>query len=591
MAYTQQTPIGTPDVNLITKTLAGLQPDSALQQYAILHKNNPYILSLAKSESDRRKQLRTASQGQVGQQPTVADQSIAGMAPAPMMAQQQLPENQGIAQIPTPNMQRMADGGIAGYEDDEEGMATGGMGGMFNFAQQSEPVVRMSGGGHIPRYQGNTMDGSVVTSGEMYQAQLALRAKYEQEAIEMSEGKRMQFSPDVKVFAQQLSKSGNASQADYLAKQQQQMLAGSPLRNKAAPAMPDRFKTPEIASTATPELILPYGQSKATNVLGSAPPADKAPPPPGDKPAPQAKLPTSGPSVKEAQDLGSKFYDLKGIEGKLEQAQMQERQDIANEKETRAAKLEAFNKAQGPAMASYEKLLKGEEMQDATDKEKAGLMSLMKGFLAMAAGESPNAATNIAKGAMAGLGDYGDALKEFKKSAKDRNKAMAEIENARRAEAKGDLKDTQMYEDKANDYMRASKQSGIKAIIDATGKSSEISAGIYKTMVDNASANARTMAQINAPDAQSKFYGNLGGGDPKKGLAYFAETMGPDAKGLQAVLKDYSGMVGEARLKAMETSKDPAERARAVTIRQLQKEQAASGLKPVSVAQDRNLLP
>jgi hypothetical protein len=31
-------------------------------------------------------------------------------------------------------MQRMADGGIAGYEDDEEGMATGGMGGMFNFA-------------------------------------------------------------------------------------------------------------------------------------------------------------------------------------------------------------------------------------------------------------------------------------------------------------------------------------------------------------------------------------------------------------------------------------------------------------------------
>jgi hypothetical protein len=46
----------------------------------------------------------------------------------------------------------MADGGIAGY-DDEEGMATGGMGGMFNFAQQSEPVIRMSGGGEVPRYK------------------------------------------------------------------------------------------------------------------------------------------------------------------------------------------------------------------------------------------------------------------------------------------------------------------------------------------------------------------------------------------------------------------------------------------------------
>ena len=84
--------------------------------------------------------------------PTVADREIAGMAPAPMMAQQQLPENQGIAQIPTPNIRTMADGGIAGYEDDEEGMATGGMGGMFNFAQQSEPVVRMSGGG-MPGYK------------------------------------------------------------------------------------------------------------------------------------------------------------------------------------------------------------------------------------------------------------------------------------------------------------------------------------------------------------------------------------------------------------------------------------------------------
>ena len=41
----------------------------------------------------------------------------------------------------------MAAGGMAGYEDDEEGMATGGMGGMFNFAQQSEPVVRMAEGG------------------------------------------------------------------------------------------------------------------------------------------------------------------------------------------------------------------------------------------------------------------------------------------------------------------------------------------------------------------------------------------------------------------------------------------------------------
>jgi hypothetical protein len=94
MAFTQQAPIGAPDVNLITKTLAGLQPDSALQDYARMHKNNPYIVSLAKSESDRRKALRLATQGQVGQQPTVADQEIAGMSPAPVVTGAGVPVGQ-----------------------------------------------------------------------------------------------------------------------------------------------------------------------------------------------------------------------------------------------------------------------------------------------------------------------------------------------------------------------------------------------------------------------------------------------------------------------------------------------------------------
>jgi hypothetical protein len=87
------------DVNQITSTLRSL-PDRALQQYAMMHKGDPYILSLAISESNQRKQLRAAGQGQAGAapQPKVADAAIAGMA------QQQLPENQGIARIPAPNI-------------------------------------------------------------------------------------------------------------------------------------------------------------------------------------------------------------------------------------------------------------------------------------------------------------------------------------------------------------------------------------------------------------------------------------------------------------------------------------------------------
>jgi len=149
------------NVNQITTTLRGL-PDRILQQYAMMNKGNPYILSLAVSESNQRKQLRQAAQARMAApQPKVADAAIAGMTETPAvdamgnvtgMAAGGLPEDQGIARIPTPNIQRMADGGIAGYEDDEEGMATGGMGGMFNFAQQSEPVVRMAEGG-MPGYK------------------------------------------------------------------------------------------------------------------------------------------------------------------------------------------------------------------------------------------------------------------------------------------------------------------------------------------------------------------------------------------------------------------------------------------------------
>jgi hypothetical protein len=155
------------ELSNISDNLA-MMPDPALQQFAQMHKQDPYMVSLALSESNRRKKIRTAAQGQAGSvpQPKVVDAAIQGMtpapAPAPMVAQTRLPENQGIAQIPTPNMQGLADGGIAGYEDDEEGMATGGMGGMFNFAQQSEPVVRMAGGGMAPYIPGYKDTGKVV---------------------------------------------------------------------------------------------------------------------------------------------------------------------------------------------------------------------------------------------------------------------------------------------------------------------------------------------------------------------------------------------------------------------------------------------
>ena len=144
------------ELSNISDNLA-MMPDPALQQFAQMHKQDPYMVSLALSESNRRKKLRTAKQGQAGAmpQPKVVDAAIQGMQPAPApVAQTRLPENQGIAQIPAPNMQAMADGGIAGYGDGDDVPRQNGMaqGGMYDFAQRSEPVIRMSGGG-VPGYK------------------------------------------------------------------------------------------------------------------------------------------------------------------------------------------------------------------------------------------------------------------------------------------------------------------------------------------------------------------------------------------------------------------------------------------------------
>jgi len=590
------------DVNQITSTLRGM-PDQQLQQYAMMHKGDPYILSLAVSESNQRKQMRTAAQGQGGgqQMPKVADSAIAGMT------QQQLPENQGIGQLPTPNIQRMADGGIAGYEDDQEGMSTGGMGGMFNFAQQSEPVVRMSGGGHIPRYQGNTMDGSVVGGNPMYgipgMTAVQPRAEFTQQGApentplfqrimeSLSSGNKER---QLAMIEQKISQ-GTATPEEIAAYQATKVKAG----DKAA--VENKYPASDAIRTKNFPGVTPGFEKMPADVGADKAPANKPSVPPVVN-LPTSYKPTKAPTIDDATALGEKFSNTKERTLDIKRQVLQEQIDADKSKENSIEALKAFNEKQGPAYAGYEKLLQKEELQDATDKEKAGLMSLMKGFLAMAAGESPNAATNIAKGAMVGMGDYGDALKEFKKAAKERNKEMQNIENARRSEERGDFKETRMYEDKADAARQASARFGIAAISEITNTGAKISADIYNNVSSNTSReniarmqeagqNTRFNAQLAAPDAQSKFYGNLGGGDIKKGLGFFAETMGPDAKGLQAILKDYSGMVGEARLKAMETSQDPAERSRAATIRQLQKEQLVTGFKPQNVAQDRNLLP
>ena len=150
--------------------------DRALQQYAAMHKNDPYIFPLAFQESQNRQRLRMSQQRQAGAQPQpkVADQALAQMAPQP------LPEDVGIGALPAPNMTMAAEGGIMGYEGYDEGPSDFGQG----------PVMMMSGGG-VARYNG--AQGSAVSLN-------AIESKYQKELQEINTGARVQYSPDVQEY-------------------------------------------------------------------------------------------------------------------------------------------------------------------------------------------------------------------------------------------------------------------------------------------------------------------------------------------------------------------------------------------------------
>ncbi len=86
----------------ITSVLSQMS-DAELQQYAKLNKSDPYTMALVVSEANRRKEGGMPTQ----KAPTVVEQQIAGMA---------LPEEMGIAQLPTGSME-FAGGGIIAFAE------------------------------------------------------------------------------------------------------------------------------------------------------------------------------------------------------------------------------------------------------------------------------------------------------------------------------------------------------------------------------------------------------------------------------------------------------------------------------------------
>lgn len=89
--------------------LSRLSPEQ-LQAYAQAHQDDMMVVSMVMAEQSRRQKQSTAMQGNQPQPMPVRDQVLS----------QGLPEDSGIAQLPAPNMQNMAGGGIVAFAGGKE---------------------------------------------------------------------------------------------------------------------------------------------------------------------------------------------------------------------------------------------------------------------------------------------------------------------------------------------------------------------------------------------------------------------------------------------------------------------------------------
>lgn len=489
------------DVNQITSTLRSM-PDQQLQQYAAMHKGDPYILSLAVSESNQRKKMRAAAQGQAGgQMPKVADAAIAGMA------QQQLPEDQGIAQIPAPNMQRMADGGIAGYGDDaneDPGMA---MGGMFDFAQRSEPVIRMAGGGHIPRYQGMPKamggDGSLVGDIPGFQA-VSPRAQFTQAG-----------APENQTLWEQIS---NSLQGEGL-QRKIQIIEDRIARGIAGPEEKAYYEQLKAKAAGTPQLAAPKDTFNPDEALLASEKAGKA-----------KTTADKAPATKDTASAASRTQGTQGTQGGTSGQGIQNMYELfagpKNKRDTELNEIERRIREQGEAETSFaqqqlnrlkadiaaqgdygkdkEAKLKAKEERIGKEEGKAGGLALLEAGLAMMSGTSSNAFANIGQGAMVGTAAYRKSLDKIEDAKDKLDDAYGRLEDVRFNQK--NLNNAEIR--KATADVEKAANAGLKSLTDFAvtryGMSREDAKTMFTGAMQERVANIGAGATITAAQMRSK---------------------------------------------------------------------------------------
>lgn len=512
-----------PNSEQITSQIAML-PDAALKQMAMMHKNDPYVLPLIISEDGRRKQMRQAAQAQMaGQpQPKVADAALAQMG--------QLPEQQGIGALPAPNMQHMADGGIAGFDESTNAPITtqrlDGMGktdGMFNYAQDGGGVMRMAAGG-MPKYSGKGEQLVRTTDGGK-SWWLDIPAPSRGSPSPASALANQKFSSKEEAVAAFDALTNTGAMPDSVG-------AGMGMPTGVGmPAGTDVSKLPQAA-------YVPPGAAPGAQPSGNRPPA----------PPTQQGLGSIAPSrtltAEQAKNQAGDFVDFGEARTALSKAETDQESMNARLRTTLADNL-----PKTPAMEGLEKLLDKQEAETGGEKDKAAGLALLSAGLAIAGGSSRFALQNL-KEAIPAVAQYGEALKDIKKMDRENMKMRGEIEQARRAESRDDTKlKLKLEEDIANRQDKINEL-GIGLTSKIAGTTADVATKLWDTSQSNASRERAAVAGAQAHTAgQLSYLEKLGSASPESALRKGYDLTQQDRQ-QAGILANYEKMAGDQTMTA-----------------------------------------
>jgi hypothetical protein len=388
--------------------------------------------------------MRNAQQEEMAPEQTVAQETfprMAGLGATPQAAQmaqmapqmpQQMPTEAGVAALPlSEDTFTAAGGGMIAFDDGgpvARFSAAGAVGGL--------PALQGSSGGYplgikalMAANPGMTLAqatrlllgpaGAVATGGLM--ATQALMATDKGVGSDAAIGSGYDYGPEIMAGGQPdipVEVTGPRGESLLLPRQQ----AMDPVTNKYVD-VPPSARSPGLAGVLDKNTAPVAPVAKPT-----APAAPTA--------APVAAPPETGAPVKTATQADDFASILSEIQGAM---------------------------PEGKALEGFEKDIMADREARKAEKSQAGYMSLAIAGLKVAAGTSPFALVNLGKGLAEGLKNYADELKGQKKLDREDRKMLADINKARRDEARGNVTAARASYEKVLDRLNATDRQEIAA--------------------------------------------------------------------------------------------------------------------------------